>query len=226
MSGKALQCVESQGKIGWRDGCLQHAAAPNRNGSRKDHAMATKDLPSPEVLRQLLRYEPETGKLFWRERGTEWFSDGGNGATVSAAMWNRRYAHKEAFTVMPVGYRGGRILGVSTYAHRIAFAIFHGKWPDGEIDHINGNGTDNRIENIRDVTKRENARNMPLRSNNTSGVLGVCWHKRANMWIAQINIGNDSKVLGHFKSFDEACAARAAANQKYGFHPNHGRKTA
>ena len=72
--------------------------------------MIKRQLPTPELLRKLLRYVPVTGKLFWRERPVEMFSDNGNGQKANASGWNTRYANKEAFTSNNTkGYRIGHI---------------------------------------------------------------------------------------------------------------------
>ena len=92
--------------------------------------MASKPLPSPEDLRQLMSYDPETGKLFWKERGAEWFTDGTyHTAEVQAQIWNTKYAGKEAFTPLnSCRYHTGAVLGKILLAHRIAWAITHGRW--------------------------------------------------------------------------------------------------
>ncbi len=181
-------------------------------------------LPSPETLRKLLRYEPETGKLFWRERGIDWFEDGGHTAQHNMRSWNSRYAGKEALTAVNTdGYRRGTIFGTRYYAHRIIWTIVHGEWPQDELDHINGNPSDNRLENLRVVTHQENGRNQKLYCSNTSGVVGVSWHKRDETWRAEIKVDGKKIHLGYFDSFDDAVAARAAAEIELGFHANHGR---
>lgn len=120
---------------------------------------------TPEILRQLLRYEPETGKLFWLERGPKWFSDKPVGQQHNANAWNAKYAGKEAFTSVGFnGYRQGSVFRQGMNLHRVAWAIHHGEWPD-HIDHINRDRLDNRICNLRSVTKAENAKNLsPRRS--------------------------------------------------------------
>lgn len=85
---------------------------------------------------------------------------------------------------------------------------------------------DNRLENLRDVSNRENARNQKISKNNTSGTLGVYFYKRDQNYQASIKINGKIKHLGYFKNKEEAIAARAAANIKYNFHENHGRKEA
>src|SRR5690606_32051652 len=126
--------------------------------------MATKPLPSPEELRQLLRYEPETGKLFWKERGAEHFKDGYRTADGNANIWNAHYAGKEAFTANGFGgYKISTIHNSSCNAHRVAYSMFHDVDIHGKfIDHINGVTSDNRIKNLRLVTQKQNARNAKI----------------------------------------------------------------
>lgn len=184
----------------------------------------SKELPSPELLRKLLRYEPETGKLFWRERGVEMFSDGKQSAEHTCNIWNSKHAGKEALTARnSEGYRHGRILGRSYKAHRVIWAMVHGEWPVKQLDHVNGVRDDNRIKKLRQVTKAENSKNLKRPSNNNSGVMGVCWVKRCEKWRSQIQVKGKNKFLGYFTDFNEAVAARKAAEVKYGFHKNHGR---
>ncbi|MCK9544728.1 MAG: HNH endonuclease [Novosphingobium sp.] len=184
--------------------------------------MADKALPPPEVLRQLLRYEPETGKLFWRRRGPEWFPSQG-----TMKSFNTQHAGKEAFTSVSDGYRTSSIAymgrAFSLRAHRVIWAIVHKSWPSGEIDHINGVRDDNRIENLRVVSLRENCRNQRLRKTNTSGVAGVCWDKRDMKWRSRICADGRYISLGNFSRLEDAAKARAKAEVRYGYHPNHGR---
>ena len=83
------------------------------------------------------------------------------------------------------------------------------------VDHINGNGLDNRKENLRIVTKRENSINSKTQSNNTSGVKGVAFDKSRNKWIVQIMIDKKSKNLGRFDNFEDAVQARKDAEKLY-----------
>lgn len=182
----------------------------------------TDELPPTELLRKLLRYEPETGKLFWKERSVDMFSDGKQTAEHNCASWNEKYAGKEAFTAGDRGYKQGLILGRNYKAHRVIWALVNGEWPDN-IDHINGIRDDNRIDNLRSVSQAENNRNAKRRSNNTSGVCGVHWYKRGNKWVAQIRADGNIKHLGYFTDFDDAVAARKEAEIEHGYHENHGR---
>lgn len=173
----------------------------------------------PELLKSLLHYDPETGFLFWKHRPRHLFKADGD-----MKKWNTKYAGKRALNaVHSEGYLYGPIFAKQHRAHRVAWAISYGEWPDN-IDHINRVRTDNRLSNLRNVSLAENNRNLPMRKNNTSGVTGVSWSNLHNRWVAQICVDKRVTYLGLFDTIEEAAAARAAANVKYGFHENHGRE--
>jgi hypothetical protein len=111
-------------------------------------------------------------------------------------------------------------------SHRLAWFYVNGKFPDGEIDHINGNTLDNRICNLRDVSSEGNCRNRTKRADNKSGVTGVLWYPPSGKWQAAI-VHNKKKIhLGYFVDIEDAKKARKEAEVKYGYHPNHGRDKA
>lgn len=105
--------------------------------------MAERQLPSIDLLRQLLRYEPETGNLFWKERPVEMFEPKGRGAQGNANTWNSRHAGKQAFITKHEGYLRGAVFAINIIAHRVAWAMHYGEWPSDCIDHVNGDGTNN-----------------------------------------------------------------------------------
>lgn len=184
--------------------------------------MANKPLPTPAELRQLLRYEPETGKLFWLERPPHFFKSGARSVIGVAAHWNRRWAGKEALTsVDSTGHLSGNLLGKGCYAHRAAWALYYGEWPTGDIDHINQNPADNRIANLRNVARADNQRNQRLRKSNKCGAHSV-EKVGPSKWRARIKVGEKTIYLGRFNRLEDAVAARKAAEAKYGYHPNHG----
>ena len=158
-------------------------------------------------IKKYLRYDAGTGKIFWK------LNKGGNAKTGNEAGCMDKYG----YSIIEVNRK-------SYKAHRIAWLLTYGSWPEDQIDHINGSKKDNRLENLRVVSYRENARNQKIPKNNTSGTVGVSFHKRDQKYIASIQINGKSKHLGVFKNKEEAIAARAAANIKYNYHENHGRK--
>lgn len=176
-----------------------------------------------ETLGRLLRYDPETGLLFWKYRELDLFkSTPRRPREVTAPQWNSRCAGKQAFTYTNShGYLSGIIFHVSYTAHRVAWALHHGEWPSYDIDHINGIRSDNKISNLRVVNPSENAKNQRLPKNNTSGRIGVS-KTRNNNWQASIKVNRKVMHLGTFKDFTAACDARLAAEEKLKFHPNHG----
>lgn len=185
------------------------------------------EVVSPEMLRRLLRYEPETGKLYWLRRCEDLF-DATEGRAVQhlAKWWNSRFAGQEALTARS-HYEGGhgKIFGKLYYASRVAWTLAHGSWPDGDIDHINGDRNDNRIVNLRVVTHAQNMGNKKLYRTNTSGVPGVTWHRGKQRWQAFIRSGVNRRHLGSFANVEDAIAARRDAQRAdTGFHSNHGRR--
>lgn len=172
-----------------------------------------------EMIREFVSYDPETGLFKWLPRDRKWFA-----RQCSFTSWNGQFSGKPAFrSVDSEGYLTGNIFHLAFKAHRVAFAHFHGRWPKHSIDHKNGNRSDNRIENLRDVSRSLNMRNRRLSANNTSGVNGVYWHKSIKRWVAYINTDEGSKTIGSFVDKDDAVAARRKAEKLNSYHPNHGR---
>jgi hypothetical protein len=155
-----------------------------------------------------LSYDPETG-LFTRLK-----------------PWGSKKAGQLTGRLTWDGYRRISVGGRDYAAHRIAWLVVYGVAPSDEIDHINGNRDDNRIANLRVVTRSENCRNRRLRSDNTHGVPGVYFHAATNRWCAQSCHGGKNKNLGSFRTFEEAAAVRAKFQEDHGYHSNHGRKAA
>lgn len=180
--------------------------------------MAGDDIPQ-DTLKKLLRYDRETGKLYWRVRSADMFSDGYRNAAGNCANWNARYANTEALsTVSTSGYLYGPVLGKKLAAHRVIFCMEYGYWPEN-VDHIDGARTHNRLENLRDVTVAENNMNLSIRSDNKTGCGGVHWDEARRKWLVRVK----GRHVGRYDVFEEAVAARAAASKQFGFHQNHGR---
>lgn len=103
--------------------------------------------------------------------------------------------------------------------------MHNGTIPDGmQIDHINHNRLDNRLENLRLVCHNENSRNRSMNGNNTSKISGVHWDSRNNKWQARISVNGTRITLGHFSSLFDASCARKSAEKKFEYHNNHGRR--
>jgi hypothetical protein len=161
-----------------------------------------------ERLKELFHYNPDTGVFTWKaswkkvEAGTEAGSTFQHGRT--------RYSR--------IGMDGAHYL-----AHRLAWLYVHGSFPEGQTDHIDGDGLNNRIDNLRDVSHRENQKNRRLNCNNKSGFTGVHFDKSAGKWSARICTEHGSKFLGLFKDIEGAVEARRAAAVEHGYHENHGK---
>ena len=120
------------------------------------------------------------------------------------------------------GYISIALYGTDYQAHRLAWFIVKGAWPN-KIDHINHVRSDNRWVNFRNVSNADNSHNLSKSKNNSSGVVGVVWDKRSLKWQAQISHKYKRMHLGLYVNWFDAVCARKSANNKYGFHVNHGR---
>ncbi|ARC38619.1 HNH endonuclease [Paracoccus yeei] len=140
-----------------------------------------------------------------------------------ASAWNVQFAGKPALIInRSDGYLSGSIFDKRFLAHRVVWAMKYGEWPKDQIDHINGNRSDNRISNLRDVPNIENGKNLGLPSNNTSGVRGVYFSTLRKKWVVQIGSHEKRKTIGSFHDFEDAVAARRKAEKQFGYHSNHG----
>lgn len=164
-----------------------------------------KILPSQEILNENFIYNPINGKLYNKADR--------NGMAMKG---------REAGSMRLQGYRLVSMDRVFYYVHRIIWKMVTGKDPVEELDHIDHDPRNNRMENLREVTRSENMMNASKAKNNTSGVTGVCWHKHAQKWKADIQVEGNKIYIGLFTQRWHAIRARKLAEVGYGFHPNHG----
>lgn len=177
-----------------------------------------------DTLHLLLRHDPETGRLFWRERDVSLFPDGKQSAAQTAASWNSRFAGKEAGKLSDGWMRVG-ILGRQYSAARVCFAMENGFWPAEKLNHVDGDVKDNRLSKLREATPLEIARNRRRMSANASSkITGVTWNKVRRKWAAYIYVSRTYKFLGHFESIEAAAACRKLAEAQFGFNPDYGRR--
>lgn len=172
---------------------------------------------TPDLLRELLRYEPDTGHLYWKPRSPEKFL-----TPKLSKNWNERWAGKLAMRSFVGGHLNGNIFGFMFGSHRVAWAIHYGQWPEQFIDHINGDPQDNRIVNLRDVSAGDNQRNRARSKYNKTGHPGIVL-RPSSRWRAKITYQGKFISLGTYGTFAEAKDARMRAERELGFHPNHGR---
>ena len=166
-----------------------------------------------ETLQKILVCDFRTGKLIWANRPKEMFSMGHyNSQQQNCSIWNSRFSGKPAFTTQSShGYLCGTLFSIKYRAHRVIWALHAGAWSIDDIDHINGNRSDNRIVNLREATRSQNLMNSCVRSNNTSGLKGVSWAKERQKWNAYINANGIRKNLGYFETAELAYAYYCAA---------------
>ena len=154
-------------------------------------------MPSKEILHKLLRYEKETGYLYWNKTGKLVIActkDLGN-------KYKRIMIDKEHYVL-----------------HRIIYQMHYGDLKTDEvIDHIDRNKQNNKIENLRKVDVFINNQNQGNRKNNTSGYKGVSWSKQRQKWRATITVKRKHKTLGFFTTKEEAFECYKKAKQV--FHP-------
>lgn len=159
------------------------------------------ELITADLVRHLLNYDPKTGIFVWRERED------------AKKAWIARFSGKQTGCLNVYGYLVIKICGQAAPSHRLAWLYVYGRWPDHEIDHINGVKTDNRIINLRDVSRSENQQNLSYpQSNSRSGIRGVV--QRGNKWLAVIMLNQKQIYLGQFCTKDEAAAAYETAKTK------------
>ncbi|WP_421883281.1 HNH endonuclease signature motif containing protein [Methylibium sp.] len=148
--------------------------------------MATTDLTA-QRLRELLHYDPETGAIY------------------------KRVGHLTTH-----GYQRVYVDGRPYQLHRLAWMLVHGAWPTDHIDHLNGDRSDNRLSNLRDVPKVTNQQNeRRARKNSRSGLLGASWSKAMKRWTARIHHDGKHHFLGYFDTAEEAHSAYLSAKRKH-----------
>lgn len=174
---------------------------------------------SQSVLREILYYDKDTGDFVWLSRDASFFSDAGN-----QSRWNTRFAGKTAGSVSSYGYTIIGIFGRSYRAQRLAFMYVTGTFPDNDVDHINGDRSDNRWGNLRAATRIENNKNKVICYRNRSGLSGVGWRQDRRCWEARINEDGVRIHLGSFSCLLDAAGARINAEREYGYHQNHGKR--
>ena len=172
-----------------------------------------------DFVRKIIRYEPETGKVFWKKRTVDLFK-----SDWSCRSWNTKYAEKEIMNIDGKGYNSAFILGKQYRIHRLIWLHCYGVYPK-IIDHINGDRLDNRLKNLREVTSQENHMNMRVSSKNTSGVTGVYYSKKRNLWCAQMKFDGKTYHLGSSKDKEKAIALRKKEELRLGFSERHGEST-
>jgi hypothetical protein len=152
-------------------------------------------------LKEHLSYNKETGVFTWIK------SPGGG------VKKDTETGCKNARNYVYIGIKG-KVFS----AHRLAWLLTYGNWPEYEIDHINKNTSDNRIENLRLANRTQNNQNRKKFSNNSSGHTGIIWHKKDKLWTAYIGVNKRKVFLGEFKIIEDAIDARKKAEKEFFTH--------
>ena len=149
-------------------------------------------------LKEILHYNPYSGLFIWN---------------ISKGKCKKGFV---AGTIRKPGYIQIGIKGYYYQAHRLVWLYIHGSFPDNHIDHIDHNGLNNRLNNLREATRSENMQNKikAQQNNKSTGLLGAFKHTNRNSFIAQIRINGEQKYLGTFKTAQEAHEAYIKAKRK------------
>ena len=153
---------------------------------------------TPTEARELFDYDPESGDLRWKTRAARCVTVGAKAGTLKRDGYVQVTVKKKCYQ-----------------AHRVAWTVVHGIWPGSDIDHMNGDRSDNRLANLRCVTREENMQNQRRahRSNKSSGILGVHFYARTGRWKATIYVNGKNRFLGYHATADEAATAYARAKE-------------
>lgn len=170
-----------------------------------------------DLLRQVLRYEPETGKLFWRPRSAALIGGEGIIAKMNYASFNQRFAGKECFRLVSHdGYLHGTLFNWKYPAHQVIWALVHGVWSTKEmqVDHINGNRADNRLANLRLVPEIVNLRSRVRRAYKHGGEKGIALNQSNMKWQVTVPLGGGrNRYIGCYEQIETARIARDAAEK-------------
>lgn len=153
---------------------------------------------TPAFLQKIFMYDSQTGDLFWK--ALPWAPPKINKRMIGTKAG---YKSTNTYVMLKIKKRMYR-------AHRIIWAIVTGKWPKNFIDHKNGNGHDNRWENLREATYTENNLNKML-VKSVSGLRRVVWNKDNRTWMARIKHRGKLRHLGCFATKEEAYIVGCAA---------------
>lgn len=159
--------------------------------------MRSKSLPSVETLRQLIDYDAFSGIVTIKQKRS------GKGVVGAEPSKNN------------CGYFQLYLEGKTFSVHRLVWKLYYGEDPSGDIDHINGDRSDNRIDNLRIATRTQNNQNSKIRKDNSSGVKGVHFFTRTQKWQAYIDLNRKRISLGYFHDLESAKKARLEAEDKY-----------
>ena len=175
-----------------------------------------------DYLNECLSYDERSGVLTWKARPREHFATD-RGYNTFISQKSGKATGCRSMTRDGICYLKVAINKKLHLAHRLIWVIYHGDIPKGmDVDHIDHNGENNRIDNLRLVTSSENKKNRTMVSTNKSGTMGVYFNSCANKWVAEIVSDGKYHGLGLFNKKEDAVSARKKAEMDFNFHVNHG----
>lgn len=157
-------------------------------------------------VRQYFDYDPSTGVMK---------------RTCKPDRWGNILPHDYEPSSISSGYRTANFKGKVYKIHRLIWLYVYGNFPENDLDHINGDRLDNRLCNLRSVTRSQNTQNRGVGKNNKTGCIGVNWESNVGKYRVRISVNGERKCLGFFTDLTEAVKTRKEAEHKYGFHENH-----
>lgn len=164
-----------------------------------------------ESVNRWLIYSASTGVFHWRKSPMHRIAAGDKAGTLLKNGCGNTY--------LSITVSGKRYL-----AHRIVASLFLGAGESDFVDHINGDGMDNRIENLRLASKEQNSRNMKLSARCKTGIMGVSFCKKYNGYVVRAGRNNSLAKRTHVKDFFEACCLRKSIENEFNFDKNHGKR--
>ncbi len=150
-----------------------------------------------ERVRELFDYR-EDGELIWKVRNSNRIKVGDIAGHLGNGGYRRVMLHRKLFL-----------------SHRLIWLWWYGYLPEHDIDHINRNRLDNRINNLREVSRQCNLRNCVVSKRNSSGIIGVCWDRDRKKWQAKIEVAGVVNFLGRFDTLTGAAIARWEAEVEH-----------
>ncbi len=176
-----------------------------------------------KYLKECLKYCPLTGSFEWNKRPESHFKNKAAFITWTKRFYKKTPGCKWKSPNREVTYYRIKIKARIYPAHILAWLYVHGVYPSLQIDHIDGDGLNNKLNNLRDVSHSVNQRNTVIRKTNTSGIQGVQWESDRRRWTAKIHINGVQIRLGSFIDKSEAIRVRKEAEKEHGYSPAHGR---
>lgn len=186
---------EKTGSLGLCPRCKKCNSIKNKKYQDRNKSLVV----SKEIIEKHLDFDCDSGVFFCKKTGFE------------------------AGTVTHDGYIRVSIKSKKFTAHRLAWVMYYGELPSKDIDHIDHDKRNNKKENLRLVSSKENARNKKLSLLSSTGVSGVSWLKRGSRWRVTIRGGSERIQVGEFNDFFEAVCARKSAEKQFNYHENHGK---